>query len=70
MPSFFSIGNSYKDEIWCNVFPMKECHLLLGRPWLYERQPIYKGFKHTYSFKIKGVSSSVDGKIQKRSELD
>ena len=33
----FSIGKSYKDEVWCNVFPMKECHLLLGRPWLYDR---------------------------------
>ena len=28
--------------------------LLLRRPWLYDRQPIYDGFKHTYSFKIKG----------------
>ena len=50
----FSIGKSYKDEVWCNVFPMKECHLLLGIPWLYERQPFYNGFKHTYYFKIKG----------------
>ena len=29
---YFSIGKTYKDEIWCNVFPMKECHLLLGKP--------------------------------------
>ena len=48
----FSIGKSYKDEVWCNVFPLKHYHLLLGRPWLYERQPIYDGFKHTYSIKI------------------
>ena len=33
---------------------MKKCHLLLGRPWLYDRRPIYDGSKHTYSFKVKG----------------
>ena len=49
----FSIGKSYKDEVWCNVFPMKEYHLLLGRLWFYDRRPIYDGFKHTYSFKVK-----------------
>ena len=50
--SFF-IGKTYKNEVLCNVFPMKECHLLLGRQWLYDRQPIYDDFKHTYSFMIK-----------------
>ena len=29
---FFSIGKTYKDAVWCNVFPIKECHLLLDRP--------------------------------------
>ena len=29
--SFF-IGKTYKDELWCNVFPIKECYVLLGRP--------------------------------------
>ena len=33
---------------------MKECHLLLRRPWLSDRRPIYDGFKYIYSFKIKG----------------
>ena len=28
----FSIGKTYKDEVWYNIFPMKECHLLFGRP--------------------------------------
>ena len=26
----FSISKTYKDEVWCNVFPMKKYHLLLG----------------------------------------
>ena len=29
----FSIGNKYKDEVWCDVVPINACHLLLGRPW-------------------------------------
>ena len=29
----FSIGKSYKDEVWCDVRPMDAYHLLLERPW-------------------------------------
>ena len=28
---FFSIGKSYKDEVWCDVAYMDACHLLLWR---------------------------------------
>ncbi|GJY12320.1 reverse transcriptase domain-containing protein [Tanacetum coccineum] len=28
----FSIGKSYKDEVWCKVIPMDAAHILLGRP--------------------------------------
>jgi len=31
----FSIG-PYYGEVLCNVLPMDACHLLLGRPWLYD----------------------------------
>ncbi|XP_031378282.1 uncharacterized protein LOC116193680 [Punica granatum] len=51
----FSIGTHYKDEIMCDVVPMDACHLLLGRPWLYDRRVIYDGFKNTYSFVKEGV---------------
>ncbi|GJW54123.1 RNA-directed DNA polymerase [Tanacetum coccineum] len=34
-----SIGRSYADEIWCDVIPMDACHVLLGRPWLFDRLP-------------------------------
>ena len=50
----FSIGNSNKDDVWCDVAPMDACHLLLGRPWHYDRKVIYDGYKHTYSFVISG----------------
>ena len=36
---------------------MEECHLLLGRSWLYDKRAIYDGFKYTYSFMIDGKIS-------------
>ncbi|XP_074297148.1 uncharacterized protein LOC141627833 [Silene latifolia] len=33
----FSIGKVYKDEVLCDVVPMDACHLLLGRPWEFDR---------------------------------
>ncbi|CAL1376711.1 unnamed protein product [Linum trigynum] len=32
----FEIG-SYKDEVLCYVVPMEEAHVLLGRPWQFDR---------------------------------
>lgn len=32
----FKVGD-YCDEISCDVVPMQACHLLLGRPWQYDR---------------------------------
>ena len=46
----FSIGTKYKDKVWCDVVTMDACHLLLGRPWLYDRRVIHDGCANTYSF--------------------
>ena len=51
----FSIGNKYRDEVWCDVVPMDACHLLLGRPWQYDRKVVHDGFKNTYSFEKDGL---------------
>ncbi|GJU14608.1 RNA-directed DNA polymerase [Tanacetum coccineum] len=51
----FSIGNKYKDELRCEVVPMDACHLLLGRPWLYDHQVKHDGFCNTYSFHKDGL---------------
>jgi hypothetical protein len=37
----------YKDEILCDVIPMDVCHLLLGRPWKYDRNVIHDGRMNT-----------------------
>ncbi|KAH9670837.1 Endonuclease [Citrus sinensis] len=45
-----SIGSIYKDKIWCDVVAMDACHLLLGRPWQYDRNEVHDGKRNTYSF--------------------
>jgi hypothetical protein len=50
----FSVGKKYFDNVWCDVVSMDACHILLGRPWQYDRSVLYDGRKNTYSFSIKG----------------
>nr|GEW36159.1 RNA-directed DNA polymerase [Tanacetum cinerariifolium] len=38
------------------VIPMDACHILLGRPWLYDRRVKHDGYRNTYTFKKDGVS--------------
>ncbi|GJU18429.1 putative nucleotidyltransferase, ribonuclease H [Tanacetum coccineum] len=51
----FSMGTTYKDSVWCDVVPMDACHLLLGRPWEYDRNTTHNGRANTYSFLFDGV---------------
>jgi hypothetical protein len=44
-----------KDEVLCDVVPMDACHILLGRPWQYDRRAFHDGFKNTYSFEKNGT---------------
>ncbi|RDX68985.1 hypothetical protein CR513_51961, partial [Mucuna pruriens] len=37
----FTLGK-YKDKVLCDVVPMEATHLLLGRPWQYERKVVLK----------------------------
>ena len=45
----FSI-NKYVDEVLCDVVPMHISHLLLGRPWQYDRRVMHDGYRNRYSF--------------------
>jgi hypothetical protein len=49
----FVIG-SYKDKVMCDVLDMSACHLLLGRPWQYDRKTTHDGFTNTYTVKHEG----------------
>ncbi|KAK1683442.1 hypothetical protein QYE76_044290 [Lolium multiflorum] len=49
----FAIG-PYKDSFDFDVVPMTVCHLLLGRPWLYDRSVQHNGRANTYHLEFKG----------------
>ena len=52
----FSIAR-YCDEVLCEVVPMLAGHILLGRPWQYDRKVIHgDGFKNRYNFVKDGKS--------------
>ncbi|GJX76150.1 putative CCCH-type zinc finger family protein [Tanacetum coccineum] len=46
----FSIGHKYFDNVWCDVVSMDACHILLGRPWQFDRCTIHDGRSNTYTF--------------------
>lgn len=45
----FSIGQ-YQDQVLCDVVPMQVGHILLGRPWQYDREVFHNGRTNQYSF--------------------
>jgi hypothetical protein len=49
----FSLGGHFQDKVWCDILPMTVCHVLLGRPWMYDRRVSYDGFNNTYSLIFK-----------------
>ena len=53
----FSIGN-YKDGVFCDLVPMEATHILLGRPWQFDRKAFHDGHanKSTFSFQGKKIT--------------
>jgi hypothetical protein len=49
----FKMGE-YHDEILCDVIPMDVCHVLLGRPWQYDRNVVHDGRMNTYTLEKDG----------------
>ena len=39
----------YKDDVLCDVVPMYATHLLLGRPWQFDKKAKHDGFKNKHS---------------------
>ena len=44
----FSVGR-YKDQVLCDVVPMQAGHLLLGRPWKFDKETTHNGRTNLYS---------------------
>ena len=46
---------NYKDRVLCDVMPMDIFHVLLGRPWQYDRNARHDGRRNTYELEKDGV---------------
>jgi len=62
----FSIGK-YKDEVLCDVVPMEATHVLLGRPWQFERKVFRDGFTNKIYFNFHGIRSYLSLSLQRKS---
>ena len=40
----------YENEVLCNVVPMQTSHILLGRPWQFDKHVIFDRHSNKYSF--------------------
>jgi hypothetical protein len=51
----FLLAQNIKITLGCDVVAMDACHLLLRRPWQYDRNAHHNGRKNTYSFLVDNV---------------
>ena len=65
----FSIGK-YSDEVVCDVVSMQASHLLLGRPWQFDRHVLHNGYKNKYSFEHNGHKFTLAPLSPKEGYLD
>eukprot|EP00253_Pinus_taeda_P025527 PITA_25527 len=49
----------YKDKILCDVMPMDVCHLLLGRPWQFDRSAVHDRKTNCYKFVKDGIKHTL-----------
>ena len=54
----FTIGN-FTDQVLCDVVPMQASHLLLGRPWEYDREANHEGKTNKYRLMKAGKSHTL-----------
>ena len=50
----FKIGG-YHDEVLCDIISMDAFHMLLGRPWQFDRCAVHDGHANTYSVTKDGM---------------
>ncbi|XP_056854324.1 uncharacterized protein LOC130503779 [Raphanus sativus] len=71
----------YEDEILCDVIPMEASHILLGRPWQFDRRVTHNGFTNKHTFEFNGKKTTLvpltpkevhqdQLQLQKKKEID
>ena len=46
----FAVCGDYQDIIWCDVLPIDSGDILLGHPWMYDKNRIHGMHDNTYTF--------------------
>jgi hypothetical protein len=54
----FKMGE-YRDKILCDVIPMDVCHVLLGRPWQFDRNVVHDERMNTYTLEKDGKTHTL-----------
>ncbi|XP_042050223.1 uncharacterized protein LOC121795708, partial [Salvia splendens] len=44
-----------EEDILCDIIPMTACHVLLGRPWEFDRRAYKNGFTNEYFYMLNGL---------------
>jgi hypothetical protein len=63
------VGN-YEDTVVCDVLPMDACHVLLGRPWQFDRRSTHEGRSNVYSLWHKGKRHMLQPMLDKDIKVD
>jgi hypothetical protein len=53
----FSLKKQFHDEVICDFVKMDACHLLLGRPWKFDRSTIHDGSGIVTTLQRKDINS-------------
>ncbi|KAL5566080.1 hypothetical protein UlMin_029244 [Ulmus minor] len=62
-------GSLYAEDVVCDIIDMDTCHVLLGRPWQFDRDMTYKGKANTCSFNWHGREVNLLPNSSKASKL-
>ena len=65
----FKIGH-YFDEVFCDIMPMDYCHIILGKPWQYDRYAIHDGRLNQYTLCVNGKKKIFPPLIESLDEVN
>ena len=54
----------------CDIIEMDACHVLLGRPWPFDRKSVHEGKRNVHSFEMNGKKHSLHPFRVKQEEVD
>ena len=63
----FKIGY-YSNDVLCHIMPMDCCHILLGRPWQYDKHVVYDGRLNQYTIWMNEVHDTLMPLIESQDE--